>query len=83
MKEIKISEKKIVTTALYIAERIVSFCALVLAIGAIKDKTERKPKLIAMGACMLLAPLIGIVRGLYGCYGEEEQQPDRASEGNE
>lgn len=83
MKDIKISEKKIVTTALDIAEQIVSFCATVLAISIIKDKTDRKPKLAAMGACMLIAPLIGVVRGLYECYGEEEQQPDRVSEGNE
>lgn len=67
----KIDEKKIVTTALDIAEQIVSFCSIVLAIGAIKDKTDRKPKLIAMGACMLIAPLIGIVSGLYKCNTEE------------
>lgn len=83
MKEIKINEKKIVTTLLNIAEKIVSFCSIVLAVSAIKDKTDRKPKLIAMGACMLLAPLIGIVRGLYECYGEEEQQSNLVPEGNE
>lgn len=67
MKEIKINEKKIITTLLNIAEKIVSFCSIVLAVSAIKDKTDRKPKLIAMGACMLLASLIGVVSGLYKC----------------
>ncbi len=51
MNKIKIDEKKIVTTLLDIAEQIVSFCALFLAIGAIRDKAGRKPKLTAMGAC--------------------------------
>lgn len=74
MKEIKINEKKTVTTLLDIAEQIVSFCAIVLAVGAIKDKTDRKPKLLAMVACMLIAPLIGIVSGLYKCHGEEENK---------
>ncbi len=69
----KINEKKIVTTALDIAEQIVSFCSIVLAVSAIKDKSERKPKLIAMGACMLIAPLIGIVSGLYKGNTEDEQ----------
>ncbi len=73
MKEIKVNEKNIVTTLLDIAEQIVSFCSIVLAIGAIKDKSGRKPKLIAMGACMLLAPLIGVVSGLYRCNTEDEQ----------
>ncbi len=61
----KINEKKVVTTALDVAEQIVSFCSIVLAVGAIKDKAERKHKLIAMIACMLLAPLIGIVNSCY------------------
>lgn len=65
MKEIKINEKKIVTTLLDIAEKIVSFCVTVLAISVIRNKTDRKPKLAAMGACMLIAPLIGVVSGLY------------------
>lgn len=65
MKEIKINEKNIVTTLLDIAEQIVSFCSIVLAIGAIKDKAERKHKLLAMIACMMLSTLIGVVSGLY------------------
>lgn len=73
MKEIKINEKKAVTTLLDIAEQIVSFCVTVLAISVIRNKTDRKPKLLAMGACMLIAPLIGIVSGLYKCHTEEEQ----------
>ncbi len=67
----KINEKKIVTTALDVAEQIVSFCSIVLAVGAIKDKAERKHKLIAMIACMLLSTLIGIVSGLYKGNTEE------------
>lgn len=82
MKEIKINEKKIVTTLLDIAEQIVSFCAAVLAISTIKDKANRKPKLAAMGACMLIAPLIGVVSGLYNYHGEEEQQTKRRNSGN-
>ncbi len=69
----KIDEKKVVTTALDIAEQIVSFCSIVLAVSAIKDKAERKHKLIAMIACMLIAPLIGIVSGLYKGNTEDEQ----------
>ncbi len=69
----KINEKKIVTASLDVAEQIVSFCSIVLAVSAIKDKAERKHKLIAMIACMLLSTLIGVVSGLYKGNTQDEQ----------
>ncbi len=63
---VDMDDKRIIKLALSIAEEIISLCAVVLAIGAVKkEKPEVKHRMAIALGCVALSNLVGTLNSCY------------------